>query len=441
MRTFVILRGPLASGRTTFVREQGLLPWHVDQSAIEALTCELAYTKDGSLRADRSTRPRARDRVLEALNEKFMRGSFVIFEPTDTGSPAGRSAVSAADRTILAAIEAAKSWRYEILIIDFASGVTADEIQQRQLSKADPLGLIDSVNVARNLAHMRRRIGLRDLVCNWTTPVDIMERGGLLSVTEPNVIDIDDFDNIVAIGDIHGCIKTLQSMIGPGGPRDDVAYIFTGDYINKGPRSAQVMRYLLENFEGKKNSFFLRGNHERPLEDWSMHRSVRKKIFNSTTLPDIEACNFSRSEAQRFLAMLLDAARFRWNGNTILATHGGYARPPQWLCLQSAEHLSYGAEDAAFDIDAAWEQGVLCGDIANSANVLQIHGHRNEALLPVCAGSGSFNLEGAVETGGCLRAVVFRRLPGGKTQTSTLEVPNCEHPSVREPDRSIIVSC
>lgn len=433
MRTFIILRGPQASGRTRFVAENGMTPWHIDQRAIEALTCEPVVDRTGKMVFDRKSRGRARERVLDALREKFMRGSLVLFEPSDTGSPAGRAAVAASDRTILAAIEEARAWRYQILIVDFTEGATVQALEARQAARFDPFALELRSNVGRNLSHMRRRVGLEGVQASWMTPSSVAASGGLLAVIEPAPVDIDRFENVVAIGDIHGCHRTLTALIGPDGPRSDVAYIFTGDYINKGPRSAQVLSYLLEHFEGRDNAFFLHGNHEKALEDWVAGRPVRKKAFSATTLPDFEARRFAKRDARRFLAMLSDALKLEWNGLTILASHGGFAREPRHLSLLSAEHLAYGTEDALFDVDAAWEAGVIAGDIPPSNKLIQIHGHRNNHALPVIAGAGSFNLEGAVEAGGAMRAVILQKRGNGETRISTLEVPNCEARAGRAP--------
>lgn len=425
MRTFVILRGPRTSGRSTFIFQAGLSPWHVDQKSIEALTCEPIHVRDGTLRYDRKARGRARDRVMDVLTEKFRRGSLVLFEPVDTGSPSSRDAVSASDRTILAAIELARAWRYEIVFIDFCADIAAEEIEARLAKRPDPFNLHDRARAGRCLSHMRRRVGLREVPARWLTPADISAAGSLMALLEPQTVDIDRYANVVAIGDIHGCFHTLKALIGPDGPRDDVAYIFTGDYINKGPRSAQVLTYLLEHFEHRENAFFLAGNHEKALEDWVNAAPIRKKAFSSTTLPDFEARRFAKRDARRFLAMLKDGLRLSWNGTEILATHGGFARPPEWLCLLSAEHLAYGADDALFDVDGAWESGVISGAVPTSDRVIQVHGHRNNHSLPICAGAGSFNLEGGVESGGAMRAVILRKTAQG-THSATLEVPNCE---------------
>jgi len=435
MRSFVIMRGPRASGRSSFISRSGLSPWHVDQAAIEALSCEPVILRDGAMRYDRKTRGRSRDRVLNALVEKFRRGSLVLFEPVDTGSPTSRNAVSASDRTILAAIEMARAWRYEIVFIDFTCAADVAEIEARLARRPDPFGLAGTNRTARTAAHMRRRVGLENVEARWLTPHDVDQAGSLMALLEPDTVNIDRFDNVVAIGDIHGCYRTLKALIGPEGPRPDVAYIFTGDYINKGPRSAQVLTYLLEAFEGRDNAFFLAGNHEKALEDWVNSAPIRKKAFASTTLPDLEARRFAKRDARRFLGMLRDGLRLSWNGIEILATHGGFARPPEWLCLLSAEHLAYGSDDALFDIDGAWESGVIAGAVPTSDQMIQVHGHRNNHALPICAGAGSFNLEGGVEAGGVMRAVILRRTADG-TRAATLEVPNCEAPPTRSPTPS-----
>ena len=71
-----------------------------------------------------------------------------------------------------------------------------------------------------------------------------------------------------AIGDIHGCINTLRSLIEeqikpePG----DIVY-FLGDYINKGPDSKGVLDYLLSLKTSNLSIKCLRGNHEQYLLD------------------------------------------------------------------------------------------------------------------------------------------------------------------------------
>lgn len=66
----------------------------------------------------------------------------------------------------------------------------------------------------------------------------------------------------IAIGDIHGCLEPLQRLI----PRlpEEAELIFLGDYIDRGPASAGVLRYLCT-LAQERSCHFLRGNHEDML--------------------------------------------------------------------------------------------------------------------------------------------------------------------------------
>ncbi|MBO6524176.1 MAG: serine/threonine protein phosphatase [Balneolaceae bacterium] len=72
--------------------------------------------------------------------------------------------------------------------------------------------------------------------------------------------------DVIAIGDIHGCSKTLQALLnrldeGYGTTR---TYVFLGDYVDRGPDSKGVVDILIE-FSNSHNCVFLRGNHDAML--------------------------------------------------------------------------------------------------------------------------------------------------------------------------------
>ena len=63
----------------------------------------------------------------------------------------------------------------------------------------------------------------------------------------------------IAIGDIHGCLDTLEHLIA-GLPQCE-ELVFLGDYIDRGPDSAGVVRYL-KALAVNRPCRFLKGNHE-----------------------------------------------------------------------------------------------------------------------------------------------------------------------------------
>lgn len=67
--------------------------------------------------------------------------------------------------------------------------------------------------------------------------------------------------SIIAIGDIHGCAKSLDELLERLSPSADDHLVFVGDYIDRGPDSKGVIDRLLE-LRKTHNCTFLRGNHE-----------------------------------------------------------------------------------------------------------------------------------------------------------------------------------
>ncbi len=67
----------------------------------------------------------------------------------------------------------------------------------------------------------------------------------------------------IAIGDIHGCSKTLQLLIENEIQLHKKDQLFLlGDYIDKGKRSKEVLEYILKLIKSGFSIFPLMGNHE-----------------------------------------------------------------------------------------------------------------------------------------------------------------------------------
>ena len=66
-----------------------------------------------------------------------------------------------------------------------------------------------------------------------------------------------------AIGDIHGCFNTFESLLEDilMLKREDQIFLL-GDYIDRGPRNREVLDYIIELMEDGYQIFPLMGNHE-----------------------------------------------------------------------------------------------------------------------------------------------------------------------------------
>ena len=102
-------------------------------------------------------------------------------------------------------------------------------------------------------------------------------------------------DNLIyAVGDIHGCydqLVELVNMIDSDAQGREYKIIFLGDYIDRGPKSKQVIDYLMELDKGKH--IFLKGNHEDMLVNAIVTES-------SIYLVDLHLNNGGKETAQSY---------------------------------------------------------------------------------------------------------------------------------------------
>lgn len=93
----------------------------------------------------------------------------------------------------------------------------------------------------------------------------------------------------IAIGDVHGCAKTLRTMVEDRiGWNTDDRLILLGDYVNKGPDSKAVLDYIaqLETIAAATgNIVTLRGNHD----DIIIRKYVNPDWFHDASRPGVAA--------------------------------------------------------------------------------------------------------------------------------------------------------
>ncbi len=86
------------------------------------------------------------------------------------------------------------------------------------------------------------------------------------------------------IPDIHGCYYTLISLIDRLKPGLEDEIFFLGDYIDRGPRSKEVLDYVIE-LKKNHHVYCLRGNHEEMYESDSMNDEYNMKDISGIFLP------------------------------------------------------------------------------------------------------------------------------------------------------------
>ncbi|WP_423745195.1 metallophosphoesterase family protein (plasmid) [Haladaptatus sp. SPP-AMP-3] len=74
-------------------------------------------------------------------------------------------------------------------------------------------------------------------------------------------IDLADWNDVYVIGDVHGCRKTLDKLVGELAPSDDDLLVFVGDLVRRGPDSHGVVELV----RSSDNMLSVRGNNEEKL--------------------------------------------------------------------------------------------------------------------------------------------------------------------------------
>lgn len=125
----------------------------------------------------------------------------------------------------------------------------------------------------------------------------------------------------IFIGDIHGMLEELQHLVSEIRPTSDDTLMFVGDLMDKGPDSAQTVKWVRE-LASTHNVVLVKGNHE-----WK-HERFRKKFCSG----DISGAMATKnSEEIREITegldtediAFLDAAPGFFRVGDYLVVHGG----------------------------------------------------------------------------------------------------------------------
>lgn len=168
----------------------------------------------------------------------------------------------------------------------------------------------------------------------------------------------------IAIGDIHGCLKSIQALWKTIVGYNNAKFIFVGDYIDRGPDSKGVIDFLIK-IQSERDCTFLRGNHEQMLLDALDHGSMDYWLINggdATLLSygtDLNISNIPESHLIFFrnTAKYLDTEDYFFS-------HAG--APPNMTIkksIESPEKQDYflRGREHLNALDTSWEKTVVFG--------------------------------------------------------------------------------
>ena len=333
MRTLILLRGAPGSGKSTWVETNGLKPYTLSSDDIRLMYQSPVMTADGTYKISADHDNTVWKTFFRILRGRMQRGDLTVVDATN-------SRTAELNRYK----ELCSEYRYRAYCVDFTD-VPIEEVKQRnaerEVFRRVPGKAVDTMYA--RFATQKVPSGIK-VIKPWE-----------LDTVWLKLRDFSHYKKVHHIGDIHGCNTALQKYFKDnGGIKDDEMYIFTGDYIDRGVETAEVVKFLLSIVD-RNNVLLLEGNHERWLWLWAndevcqdnMGRTVPE--FELVTKPALESAGISKKEARNLYRRMGQCAYYQYDGNIYLVTHGGLSTLPDNLSFIATEQMTGGVgrfEDA-----------------------------------------------------------------------------------------------
>ena len=380
MRVLLLLRGSAGCGKSTWIEQSGLKQYALSADNIRMMCSSPQMMPDGTHAISQANDNIVWKTLFNILETRMKHGEFTVIDATNSKTSEMNRYKKMCDE-----------YRYRIYCVDMTTvpiEVTKERNRGRQELKRVPEEVIDK---------MYARFETQKI----PSGIKVIQPDELNAVFMKK-FNLDQYKRIHHIGDIHGCNTALNTYFETnGGFKDDEFYIFCGDYTDRGIENADVLKFLLSTYD-KPNVLLLEGNHERWLWDWAHDKVTASKEFEFHTKAEIEAAGIDKKSIRKLYRRMGQCAYYEFRGKTVLATHAGLSMIPDNLTMVSTSQMikGVGRYNDAEQVDATFEDKM-------DENCYQIHGHRNTKGLPVKVNNHAFNLEGRVEFGGSLRAVIL----------------------------------
>ena len=379
MRALLLMRGSAGCGKSTFIEKHGLKPYALSADDIRLLCQSPVLDINGECVISGNNEKTVWNTLFRILETRMQNGEFTVIDATNSKTSEMNQYK-----------DLAQNYRYRIYCVDMTD-IPIEETKrrnaERETLKRVPEEVIDKMYSRFETQQIPSGITVlkpEELDRIWYRPTDLSQ-----------------YNKIHVFGDIHGCYTALKEyMDSNGNIKEDEFYIFCGDYIDRGIENAETINYLCE-LSKLPNVIFLEGNHEKWLWMWANNLISRSKEFEFVTKPQLVKAGVSQKRVREFYRRLNQCCYFIYRGKTFIVTHGGISNFPDDNLLKVATEQMIKGVGRYADADIVDKSFVD----NTPHNMYQIHGHRNIVKSPMQTTERTFNLEGEIEFGGCLRVL------------------------------------
>lgn len=380
MRTLLYTRGSQGAGKSTFLREAGLIDFTISADAIRVLVGSPTLGMHGRRTLPQMYDARVWAMLFELLEERMARGELVCVDGTHRSKGDTKRY-----------LELAAAYRYQVVCVDF-SHVPLDRCLERNLRRDESRVVPETILRDTHAACLRGEHPAEVTLINAAQPGAADELIQCLAVPAQ---DLSSYERVLHIGDIQGCYSVLKALAGEW--RDDTFYIFVGDYCDRGPENAEVLQELMPLVQ-HDNFAFLWGNHEDALHRFARELPAEDDEFRERTAAQLVAAGITPGQVDAFCENLVDVFLYEWRGRKVMVCHAGMSTVPHRPELISSQQWSRGVGGYTEDIGAAF-------DMHAPEGWFQVHGHRNAHERATLESDRSFVLEEHAENGGHLRGL------------------------------------
>ena len=398
MRTLFLLRGCPGVGKDYWVDQNGLRPYTISADDIRLMYQGPVLNEYGDEMISQDNDGEVWSLLLKLLEARMSRGEFIVVNATHY-----RNSLITRYKDLI------HKYRYRAYVVDF-SDVPLETILERNRTR-DAFKFVPE-------EHIRKVYGLLQIKNKPQSYTKLITRDEAIDILHQQIYDYNGYKNVYIFGDIHGCYEPLDTFFKTYPFSENNAYIFTGDYIDRGIQNKEVLEFLM-GLAKHKNVLLLEGNHEHHLrlyandetsiepvnkEDAKILKKYNRELLTRLNNDKIRSHRFitetveqikdiPRKDLRTFCDRLAQMAYITFRGKNYFISHGGIPCLP--TIFTPAYQLIRGVGKYE-DTTSLYEQW------ADKDTVL-VHAHRNVLNHPIKVEDNIYNLCDEIENGGNLR--------------------------------------
>jgi predicted kinase len=381
MNILAVTIGSPGSGKSTWIEQNNLKAYCLSVDEIRLLIQSPVVDSCGKSRISQKNDKKVFNLLFGMLEERMERGELTVVD-------ACHSKLSEFGKYK----HLVEKYRYQFYGVDFR-GVPIDKAKENNKNRPEykfvPEEGID--------LHYERFQNSSDLS---KIGVKIIKPENFLNEINFKPENLDNYEEIVIIGDIHGCIDPVNEFFEKHPFSEKNYYLFLGDLVDRGLDNAGVVKWFTTVYN-RSNVSCLISNHGKWMKHWSFDEpeKIRSQEFIFETQKQLEEAGVTKGVVKNMAKREKQIVYFSYHGKEFVATHGGIPHFGRGLAFYPSVDFmkGVGKYEDVLQVAETWVN-------SSDSNQFNIFGHRGMGH-PMKLNERVYCLEGEVEFGGHLRAL------------------------------------